>query len=436
MKFAFNTMTRVENAYAIGMVYGIEVVPWVENVMFQVAAGLSEEGVEIPQPRSLIPRAYRITNTNDIDFIESQRDRFRCKQPAYEIDRHGYCCEVDSLYSYEDEDYVADTTALDTLSCRPLRVLDRNIVKDNMINNGEFVARLDRSLRYKSNQLNTLEKCISAARAIPEKYDFYILKSQDNVKYDATIDAQFSLYELKLAIDPFNDYSMVKHLARELDEFIDMFYQPCMAALFGANIGKTSDTDPSYFTAYPWHAHEECIKLSCFGNSMRWDRMEGGGCVPGLIAGASAMGYDWNDSACSKKEDSGADVEECKHDSEMLNTFHLKMTSCWDGAVPVGRIDYFMDHFCMPDITAAVLEQEDIDELQLSYQDSCVTWTNSNAPSVNPTDRPSLNPSVSINPSSVPSSTPSESASPSAGPSGNPSAIPSADPSLSPEPTA
>ena len=37
MTFAYNTMTKNPNAHHIGMVYGIEVVPWAENTKFQVA---------------------------------------------------------------------------------------------------------------------------------------------------------------------------------------------------------------------------------------------------------------------------------------------------------------------------------------------------------------------------------------------------------------
>merc|ERR1711957_201161 len=83
----------------------------------------------------------------------------------------------------------------------------------------------------------------------------HILKTQDSVKYDAAIDRQFTLKEMKFALDPLNDYSMLTHVGQELDEFVEMYYQPCVAALFGMNVGTSPDTEPQYFMAYGWLSH-------------------------------------------------------------------------------------------------------------------------------------------------------------------------------------
>ena len=421
MRFAFDSMTKIPNAHHIGMVYGMEVVPWAENVMFQVEAGINDESIEVPLPRSLIPKAFEIGNPSNTDFTNDQRGNFRCKEPSYEIDRHGYCCEIGALYDYEAEDY--DPADPEDRICKPLRVLDKAIVRDNMSNNGEFVARLDRVVRYKMNQLNTLEKCISAARSIPERFDYYILKSMDTVKYDGTIDGVFTLFELKMAIDPFNDFAMVKHMGREIDEFIEMFYMPCLTALFGTNIGTTSDTDPSFFMAYPWHTHDECIHLSCLASNMRWDRREGGGCVPGLISGTTALSYDWNDSACAKDTEYGGEVEKCKYDSEELYNYHAKTTHCWQGTVPAGRIDYFMEHFCMPEITGEKVTEEEAQSLFGAYEDNCVDGIPfSNMPSIEPSAAPTNIHSAS--PSNVPTEYPSLE------PSSIPTTIPSGSPTV------
>ena len=366
MKFAFNSMTKNKNSVHIGMVYGMEVVPWVQNTQFQIESALHDEIIEIPLPRSMIPKAYHRNDPTNTNFRNTSQHRlvFRCKEPSYVIDKYGYCCEIDQLYNFETGEY--DQENPEEMVCRPLRSLDKAIVKDNMANNGEFVARLDRAIRFRLNQLSTLEKCISAARAIPERFDYHILKAQDTVKYDGTIDVSFSVLELKIAIDPFNDYSMVRHLGKEIDEFMDMFYQPCLAALFGSNIGTTMEIDASYFMAYPWHSHDECTKLSCLGNSMRWDRSEGGGCVPGLITGSSSHAYDNDDGeTCQKDPDSGYNT--CKYDSKDLNEFHSNVTQSWDNVIPVGRVDYFMDHFCMPQVTEKKLTKPEEISLRTAY---------------------------------------------------------------------
>ena len=367
MKFAFRSMTQNKDSHHIGMVYGIEVVPWVDNTAYQVASRLLDENLEVPLPRSLIKLAFLIDSSDNIVFANTNttREKFRCKDPVYEIDMYGYCCEINALYDFDEEEYNADV--ISERVCRPLRTLETSVVKNNMASNGEFVARLDRSARFRLNQLTTLEKCVSGARALPDRLNYQTLRSLDTVKHDATIEIELSLFELKVAIDPFNDYSLVKHMGKELDEWMDMYYQPCLAAIFGSNIGTDSDTDPTYFMAYPWHTHDECINLSCFGNSMRWDR-ENGGCTPSLITGAEAPSYQPNqDTRCSFDEDSTGDVEECKYKQADLKEYHTSAVACWNSNLPSYQVDYFMTHFCMPSLTGSTLSAERIAELEANY---------------------------------------------------------------------
>ena len=108
--------------------------------------------------------------------------------------------------------------------CKPVRKLDSNTIKDNLAANGEFIARLDRAMRYKLNQMNTLEKCISASRAIPERYDYHILKNKDTVQQDG-MEVKLTAFELKIAVDPFNDYGVLKSTANELDEFLNLLIE-------------------------------------------------------------------------------------------------------------------------------------------------------------------------------------------------------------------
>ena len=76
MKFAFRTMTQTEDAYSIGMVYGIEVVPWVNNLSFQANSRMGDEDIIMPMPRSLIPKAYPVDPANDgvITFVNDESD--------------------------------------------------------------------------------------------------------------------------------------------------------------------------------------------------------------------------------------------------------------------------------------------------------------------------------------------------------------------------
>ena len=375
MKFSFNTMTKNEDAHNIGMVYGIEVVPWVHNVAFQVAAKMQEENIILPLPRSLIPKSYR-KDLAEGAFDKDNRDDFRCKDLSFEVDKFGYCCERDALYNLDTNEY--NPVNVTERVCRPNRSLDKALLKDNMINNGEFVARMDDAMRYRLVQLSVAEKCISAANSFPARFDFNILKAQDTVKYDRAIETKMTLFDMKKAIDPLGDFGIIKHMSEELDEWIEMFYRPCMGALYGMNIGTTPDTDISFFMAYPWHSHTECLRLSCLTPNMRWDR-NNGGCVPGLITGAKETAADdenvykdGEDDQCAKDtEENDDDTEQCKQNQGNLRTYHKKSTDCWRKRFGAGSIDYLINHFCNPQLTGEKVTQTERNTMIQDAIDSC-----------------------------------------------------------------
>ena len=274
MKFGFISFTQSEDSHNIGMVYGIEIVPWVDNTAFQVASKLLDEEVEIALPRSLIPKALmRASGEESTGFTNNadSRGAHRCKEGIHHIDKYGYCCEVSSLFNTATQEYTEEDQDIAESAnvCMPVRKLDKSVVKNNMSNNGEFVAHLDSIIRYRLNQIFTLEKCLTSINSYDSTYDMYILKAQDSVKYDATIEAKYTVLDLKMALDPAKDYGLLKSLGNELDEFVEMYYSPCVAALFGTNIGSNPDVEPQYFLAYRWLTHDACAHLSCLADNMR-----------------------------------------------------------------------------------------------------------------------------------------------------------------------
>jgi hypothetical protein len=364
MKFAFQSMTQDGGNGQTGMVYGIEVVPWVDNTAFQVASRMHSESIEVPMPRSLIPKAILVVPSSTTPagaFATSDRDKYTCKDSGFQIDKYGYCCFPDYMYDPTASLAPPPTEApvspdLDRMICKPTRYLDPTIMKNNMANNGEFVALLDSTVRYKLNTMFTLEKCVTAVRSFPEKYSNYILKSQDTVKYDAAIEIDYTVAELKMAIDPKSDYSLVKHMAGELDEFMDMYYEPCLAALFGTNIGNDSDTDPKYFMAESWYNHDSCTKLSCLADNMRWDRSGGGSCVPSLITGVNAPDVTTAaiDNAQCTKIITDAGEEDCKYPAAGIVEYQRSVKTCWGANTSVSTSTspiYLMEHFCMPQLS-------------------------------------------------------------------------------------
>jgi len=386
MKFAFQSFTQNEDSHNIGMVYGIEIVPWVDNTAFQVASKVLDEEVEIEVPRSLQRKAVNqaapgapwtsALNTADGRFVGGVGSGgaavFTCSDTTQEIDRFGYCCEITSLYNPVTNVYVDDISLMGdetTLVCNPVRKLDKSVVKNNMANNGEFVAHLDSLVRYKLNQLFFLEKCLTSVNSFDERYDHYLLKPKDSVKYDVNVENSFSVLDLRLTLDPKSDYGMITHLGNELDEFIEMYYSPCIAELFGTNEGTTPDVEPQYFMAYSWLTHDACSKLSCLADNMRWDRKDDSlGCVPSLIIADETL-YDTSNpnSNCAKNNNVNtfaADTEVCKYEEETLFDYQDSAKACWGDTVP----DYLMNHFCMPQLSGRLATEDDITRINEKYE--------------------------------------------------------------------
>ncbi len=365
--FAFRAMTQSEGgSHNLGMVYGVEVMPWVDNTGFQIASQLLSETIEVPLPRSIIPKAYHSTNSSITEFDIANVADYSCKESEYVIDKYGYCCEQGALYNAVTKEY---NSANQTISiCRPLRNLDKNVVKNNMSTNGEFVCRLDATVRSKMNQFSALERCVSSVRSIPNDLEYSYLRPQSTSRFDPTLTTSFTVKELKIALDPFNDYGLVKHVGKELDEFMDMFYQPCVKALFG---GRDGDSDAMNFVILPWHVHDECLMLSCLSDNVRWNRAEEGGCVSSLISGVDAAGYSDSDRGCSYDSELAADEQICKYPSSNMTDSHTRFTQCWNNTLPQGNINYFIDQFCLPNMGGELANEDFQTQLDASYSNHC-----------------------------------------------------------------
>ena len=100
-----------------------------------------------------------------------------------------------------------------------------------MANNGEFVAHLDSLIRYRLNQLFTLEKYLTQVNTYSDDYKYHLLKPMDTVKYDEPIEMLTTVKELQLMLDPATNYGLIRQMDREMDEFVERYYQPCIAAL-------------------------------------------------------------------------------------------------------------------------------------------------------------------------------------------------------------
>ena len=382
MKYAYEVMSRhtTGNNNNAGMVYALEVVPWTDNVSFQVASKIQEEGVEVIQPRSLMERAFHNSDKdatwssyyNDplqmSDNVTFVRDLWECSKDGYRVDKFGYCCELASMYNTTSRKY-GDISAsnsrdeelrlkLSQRICRPTRTLEKSIVKNNMSSNGEFVARLDKALRLKLNQISALEKCSSFVKAIPDEQDFNILKPNESSVFDANLEYNFTVKHLKLALDPLGNDEFIKHMNKEFFEYQEMFYRKCLSEMFG---GGSSDVEATLFMAKTWSSYDRCQQHSCLQENMRWDRKLPGKCVGSMINGGESPYYpDGGEGTCALNGELDGPREECLYSAQSLSTFHIQSTQCWKNTLPEKyTIFYFMDLFCDPKVTNNVITEEE-----------------------------------------------------------------------------
>ncbi len=374
MRYAFNSMTKTTNVQDVqqqqaGMVYGMEVVPFTDNSEFLAVADVDYNRILAPVPRVLIEDA----RNGDMPCLSSDS----------ETDDYGKCC--DPLDKVE----VAQVNAFGTTSmkskCAPQQYLSPVVMKENLETNAEFVSWLTSVAREKLKNLSTLGQCVNKLRALPERYDYMFLHSNDKASYDQSIEMSFTVKELKAVLDPSANLEILSLLRTENDEYLEMFYQPCLSALYGKNAGAD---DPKFIMAEPWYNLKECSRASCLESNMAWDRLNGEGCVPGILSREmsidSTIPY-CDDVNCAKKIDPESGEETCKYNYFPQNRNMMKQIDTCREAMPRGRdgrgrsvdlsISYLMEYFCMPKVA---LDRDEanflkMDEVDASW-DICVSF--------------------------------------------------------------
>ncbi len=344
MKFAFNSMTRGNDSSAqTGMVYGMEVVPWAENTVFLGATEFETESqLSWPLGRELIPNKP-------------------CRGGLVEDDV-GKCCREDNdLKIYEKVDPEGGSSK-QTRVCEPSRPYPFELMKHNMMTNAEFVAQMDSALRLKMNNASTLQACVSHLKGLPSRYDDYFLQTSDTVA-DGNVNLSLTVKELRDALDPDGKMTSVKLINWELDEFMEMFYSPCLSALHGLNSdvsNKSLEMKMDHFMLEPYYNLPQCKHLSCLFDNARWDRSAGdhGGCKAGLLMGIDAS-HDkdiYNGENHPTRFNLETHEVESKTSGEMIwnewifpENQKLSIGSCWGnpGFTPFN----LMDQYCLPRVT-------------------------------------------------------------------------------------
>ncbi len=349
MKFAFDSMTKSD--FDIGMISKIEVIPWTDNAAFLQYAKVHYNRILTPKPRGLIENARRVVG----------RDDFVCSSPSRIVDDFGKCCKQHEIVTLS-EDYDELGKNVTKSSCEPQHYLSPVTMKENLAINAEFVALLGSVAQDKTNSLSTLGQCVNTLRAFPARFDYSFLQSTSKAPFDNAVEMMYTVKELKAALDPAADLGILSIIGDENDEYFEMFYQPCLSALYGFRKDGTSQgTNPKHFMAEPWYNLEECTRPSCLEADKAWDRLNGNGCVDGLLARESAFSPIpvGDDLYCAREMNAENGEENCKYQFIPHANVVMQMDNC-RASLPKGRdgkgkdiqlsMSYLMDYFCMPQL--------------------------------------------------------------------------------------
>lgn len=344
MRYAFDSMIKTNHTDTqSGMVYEMEVFPWANNLEFLRLMEILKNDVVVQSPHGLIENV-QIGQDDDGNEVR------RCSSDFLVQDDYGKCC---------DELEIKTTTTGKRRVCQENDFMLSGEARTNLIINAEFVSWLGSVAHEKVASLSAVSQCVSTLRTFPKRFDYFYLESNDQAEFDDSLEMMFTLKELKAILDPTGNLDIVSMVGDENEEFFEMFYQPCLSALYGMNYGDDAFTDPKYFMAEPWYNHEECTWQSCMGKNMAWDRINGNGCIDGLLGRKSNQipipAED--DPYCAKLLVSGQ--EECKYKYPPGDNLVTNIDNCLEilPKIKDGRgnpislsISDIVDHFCMPQL--------------------------------------------------------------------------------------
>lgn len=361
MRFAYDSMTKNDeidspNPEQTGMVHSMEVIPWSDNAEFLKLANVDFNHILAPVPRHAVPDA----------LVDNESESFFCEDPLHDPDVTNKCCE-----RFEKKNITLGTGQMMEF-CDAREYLSPVSMRDNIETNAEFFALIGSTSRKKTNALATLDQCVSSLREFPEQSDYDILASSQQANYDPAIDTSYTVKELRGALDPTKDGMLFAYLTQEIDEYNEMFIQPCLNAIYGSTLTNDGSTDPKNFMADAWYNHEECKRPSCLENNMAWDRLNGDGCVRGIMSrkDSSAAKPTSSDPFCAKKIDLETGSQVCKYvpapsSMALIDTCRDSLPMSRNGRdveIPV-TVSYLMDYFCIPESTGIIADSAKMDQV-------------------------------------------------------------------------
>jgi hypothetical protein len=367
MRYAYDSMVRGNGTeHETGLINQVEVVPWADNMDFVQMAGFDNGDIFVPVPRGLMEKTTVVVNPwgQNVSLCLTVNN-------SSAIDDLGYCCDPAELMNVTVE-------SGNQQYCLPHQYLPASIARFNLDINAEFVSWLTNIISDKVNAMFTLRQCVNSLRTFPKRFDYNFLESSEKADYGDDVEVDFTVKELKSALDPNNNMDIVSLLGREHDEYVEMFYLPCISALQGANTGFNKDLDPKHIMAKPWYNHPECNVNSCLDAGAAWDRENGHGCIDGLLKrnDRDMPIPSETDQHCALILDKSSGNHVCKFSYQEGDNPIVQMDDCREklpqkkdgrGELVSVAIGDLVDYFCMPqlgfDEQATVEKMDQVDEL-------------------------------------------------------------------------
>ncbi len=373
MNFAFDSMTK-SNDYdsQTGMIFEVEVFPWTKNTQFVRITNVEQERVYVPVPEGLIPTPKQILgSTGDLETV--------CMSPSHILDDFGKCCDKYDIINIAASDN--DSGSIRKL-CEPTYELSSVTMKDNLQINAEFISWMSSIARERLKNLAKLGQCVNALRSYPRRYDYNFMLANNNGQYNEYIDMKFTLKEVRAALDPSANLSILSLIGSENDEYFDMFYRPCLSSLYGRYNERFEDS-PKYLMIEPWYNHDKCAMTSCLGPKKAWDRGDGNGCVDGVLARTDQQtpitNVEDDTKFCATTIDKDRGYESCKYEMKLQSVDqidkcrnHLPQTIDSKGQPKGLSMAEMIDYFCMPILSSEKADEEKMNEADYTW-DQCVS---------------------------------------------------------------
>ena len=101
--------------------------------------------------------------------------------------------------------------------------------------------------------------------------------------------------------------------------------------------------------------------------------------MPSLITGASSGDYSGSNEMCSYELDDYGEEESCKYPTDLLQEFYDEANTCWN-ELPNFSISYYMEHFCLPQVSGTNSTEERATEIKNIKDNYCSGNTDTDSP--------------------------------------------------------